>query len=114
MSSSDAAPSEIDEELAAVTVPPSGLNAGRIVGILSRRQLNGSSSLSTVVVLRRAVTSTGTISSSKAPLSIAASARSTDAVANASCAWRVKPYLSAVFSAKWPMSLPSNGLCRPS
>jgi hypothetical protein len=84
-----AAPSEMEDELAAVTVPPSRRKAGRISGILSSSQRNGSSSLSTRVSVRRVRTRTGTISSSKSPFWVASRARRTEAVAKASWSSRV-------------------------
>ena len=74
VSTSAAAPSEIDELVAAVIVP-SLAKAGFSVGILSGRPRPGASSVSTTVSPPRPWMVTGTISSSKAPLSIAALAR---------------------------------------
>jgi hypothetical protein len=101
-----AAPSEIAEELAAVTVP-SLAKAGFSVGMRATSARNGSSSRSTSVSPARPFTVTGVISALNCPPLQAASARRTDSVANASCAARVKPYLRAVCSAKWPIMLPS-------
>ncbi len=81
-----AAPSEIDDELAAVT-EPSSAKAGLSVGILSGRALRGCSSVSMVSSDLRVLTVTGTISSAAA--SVAARARSRDVMANSSCASRV-------------------------
>jgi hypothetical protein len=69
-----AAPSEIEEALAAVMVP-SLAKAGRRVGILSGRALPGCSSVSTVSEPARVLTSTGVISALKAPEAMAALAR---------------------------------------
>ena len=66
ISTSAAAPSEIDEELAAVTVP-SGRKAGFSVGIFSGRAVCGCSSSETSVAPPRALTVTGAISAAKAP-----------------------------------------------
>ena len=110
---SAAAPSEIDEEEAAVTVP-SLRNAGFSVGILSMSSANGVSSCATTCSPLRVLNVTGAISATKSPSRTARCARRTDSAANASCAARVKPYLSAVASAKQPMAWPSHGLCRPS
>src|SRR5262245_2525647 len=74
VSTSAAAPSEMDELVAAVMVP-SLAKAGFKVGILSGRPRPGCSSLSTTVSPLRPWITTGTISSTKAPLSIAALAR---------------------------------------
>src|SRR5271165_4553813 len=107
------APSEILEELAAVTVP-SFLNAGLRVGILATSRVKGVSSLSTTTSPLRVLVVTGAISAVKSPLLVAASARRTDSAAKSSCALRVKSYFSEVASAKQPMSCPSQGLCSPS
>ena len=77
---SAAAPSEMDEALAAVIVP-SGAKAGFNVGILDGSALSGCSSLVTVVVPLRPFTSTGVISRSKLPSSFASRARSSEAIA---------------------------------
>ena len=66
MSTTAAAPSEIEDEEAAVTVP-SLRNAGFSVGILARSTVNGVSSLSTTVSPLRPLTVTGVISAAKAP-----------------------------------------------
>ena len=63
---SAAAPSEIELELAAVTVPPSR-NAGLSVGIFSGFALGGCSSVSTSVSTLPAFTLTGAISQAKSP-----------------------------------------------
>ncbi len=88
MSTSAAPPSEIELELAAVTVPPSR-KAGLRWGILSMRALSGCSSLATSVSPLRVFTVTGTTSPSKMPSSIAFLARPSEVMANASCASRV-------------------------
>ena len=74
---SAAAPSEIELELAAVTVPPSR-NAGFSVGILSGLALGGCSSVATSVSALPAFTLTGAISQAKSPLLIARLARSSE------------------------------------
>ena len=71
---SAAAPSEIELELAAVTVPPSR-NAGLSVGIFSGRPLGGCSSMATSVSTLPAFTLTGAISQAKSPFAIARLAR---------------------------------------
>ncbi|MDT4867972.1 hypothetical protein FQZ97_1029070 [compost metagenome] len=90
ISSRDAAPSEIELALAAVTVPPSR-NAGFRVGILSRRAFGGCSSWLTVTVSRPDLASTATISAAKRPSAMAFWARVREAMAKASCCSRVKP-----------------------
>ncbi len=79
VSTTAAAPSEIELEVAAVIVP-SLAKAGRSVGILSGRPLPGCSSCSTICSPLRVVTVTGTTSSAKAPDSIAALARRSDSM----------------------------------
>ncbi len=78
-----AAPSEMEEELAAVTVP-SLRNAGLSCGILPMSQVNGVSSVSTMRSALRLFTATGVISALNFPSFTAANARRTDSVANAS------------------------------
>ena len=77
---SAAAPSEIEEEVAAVTVP-SLLKAGRSVGILSSFTLKGVSSSFTISSPARPLTVTGAISSTKAPDFEALTARSVEVLA---------------------------------
>ncbi len=77
VSTSAAAPSEIELEVAAVIVP-SLANAGLSCGILSGLPLPGASSVSTVTSPARVVTVTGAISSANAPEAIAAPARASD------------------------------------
>ena len=113
MRTSAAAPSEIEEELAAVTVP-SLPKAGLRVVMRLTSQVPGVSSRATTVSPLRLFTVTGVTSASNSPASSARSARRTDSAAKASCWARVKPYFAAVASAKQPMALPSQGLCRPS
>ncbi len=84
ISTSADAPSEIDDELAAVTVP-SLVNAGCMPGILLTSHLNGVSSWSTTVSPLRVLTVTGVISDANAPDATACSERFTDSVAKASC-----------------------------
>lgn len=102
---SAAAPSLIDEDEAAVTVP-SFLNAGLSEGILSTLMRRGPSSVSTTVSPALPGTVTGAISQRNAPDSVAACARRTESIAKASCASRVKPYFSAQSSPKVPMARP--------
>jgi hypothetical protein len=85
-----AAPSLMELALAAVTVP-SFLNAGLSVGIFSGMALNGPSSRLICSTPLRPLISTGTISKSKLPSSLARRARLSDSSANASCCSRVKP-----------------------
>ncbi len=75
-----AAPSEIDEEVAAVTVP-SLRKAGRSEGILSGLVLNGDSSRSTRTSPLRPAIFTGAISHWKLPSSLAVRARRADSIA---------------------------------
>ena len=99
------APSEIELAFAAVTVP-SFAKAGRKAGIFSGRALPGCSSVSITISPLRFFTVTGVISFLKWPFSMAAFARDNDDIANSSCASRVKPYFSAVFSANTPIKVP--------
>ena len=89
ISTSAAAPSEIDDEFAGVTVP-SFLKAGFRVGILSMLALNGCSSRSTVTSPFFPATVTGAISQAKLPSLLAAWARVSERIAKASCASRLK------------------------
>ena len=77
---SAAAPSEIELELAAVTVPPSR-NAGLSVAILSGFAFGGCSSVATSVSDLPAFTVTGAISQAKSPFAIARLARSSELTA---------------------------------
>ena len=88
ISTSAAAPSEIELELAAVTVPPSR-KAGFSLGILVGSAVNGCSSRATLVAPERAFTVTAAISLANEPSSLAALARFRLSVAKASCASRV-------------------------
>ena len=88
ISTSAAAPSEIELELAGVTVPPSR-KAGLSLGILARSAVNGCSSCFTSTVPERPLTVTGTISLANEPSSLAVFARFRLSIANASCASRV-------------------------
>ena len=101
-----AAPSEIDDDEAAVTVP-SLLNAGFNEGIFSGLHRPGGSSVASCTSPPFPDTVTGAISATKAPLATAPCARLTLSAAKASWSARVKPYLAAVASAKMPMDLPS-------
>ena len=89
MSTIAAAPSEIELELAAVTVP-SLRKAGLSVGMRSMFALSGCSSRSMRAVLLPAGASTATTSAPNEPSRIAACARVSDAIANRSWASRVK------------------------
>src|SRR5690349_6594545 len=106
---SAAAPSEIELEFAAVTVP-SLRNAGLSVGIFSKLALNGPSSCSMkrsfLPVLTAAFTFMGVVSQANAPFRFAACARSSDAIAILSCSSRLKLYFAAQSSAKLPINLP--------
>ena len=99
------APSEIELEFAAVTVP-SSLNAGLSVGILSIFALCGCSSSVTIVSPLRDFTVTATVSSLSEPSSIAFFALVRDSMANASMSSLVSWYLSAISCAKEPISRP--------
>src|SRR4029077_9162549 len=90
-STSAAAPSEIEEDEAAVTVPLAA-KAGLSCGILEMSQVPGVSSRATTVTPLRPLTSIGATSASTSPASSARSARRTDSAAKASCAARVKAY----------------------
>jgi hypothetical protein len=105
ISTSAAAPSEMLLALAAVMVP-SFLNAGLRPGILSSLALKGCSSNLTTVSPPGRASVTGAISQSKLPSSLACLARVVEAMANWSCASRVKPYLSTHCSANTPIALP--------
>lgn len=74
---SAAAPSDIDDELAAVTVP-SSRKAGLRCGIFSGRAVPGCSSRATVCAPRRDVAVTGTTSPSNPPDEIAFCARASE------------------------------------
>ena len=107
INTSAAAPSLIDELDAAVMVP-SFLNAGLRLVILSSLTLPGPSSTETTRSPLRSFTVTGAISALKAPLSVAALARCTLAVAKASCCSRVNWYLAAQSSPNVPMLRPGS------
>lgn len=104
---SAAAPSLMLELDAAVMVP-SFLKAGFRLEIFSSFTLPGPSSTDTTVSPARVLTVTGTISAANAPDSVAALARCTLAVANASCCSRVNWYLAAQSSPKVPMDRPAS------
>ena len=80
VNTSAAAPSEIEDEVAAVIVP-SLAKAGLSAGILSGLPLPGASSVSTMVSPARDLTVTGAISAVKAPSDTAACARRSDSMA---------------------------------
>ncbi len=88
ISTSAAPPSEIELELAAVTVP-SLAKAGFSLGIFSGSVAKGCSSRSTTVSALRPVTVTGTISGPKLPSSVAPRARASEVMAKASWPSRV-------------------------
>ena len=77
-------------------------------------RVNGVSSCDTTCSPLRVLIVTGATSAAKSPSRTARWARRTDSAAYASCMARVKPYLSAVASAKQPIAWPSQGLVRPS
>jgi hypothetical protein len=79
-----AAPSEIDEDEAAVTVP-SLPNAGLSVATFATSIVKGVSSWSIRTSPLRVVTVTGAISPAKSPSLTARCARRTDSIPNASC-----------------------------
>ncbi|EWS57369.1 hypothetical protein Y695_04841 [Hydrogenophaga sp. T4] len=87
---------------------PSFLNAGLSEVTLSSLTLPGPSSVETTRSPLRSFTVTGAISLAKAPLSVAALARVTEAMAKASCCSRVKLYLAAQSSPKVPMLRPAS------
>ena len=90
--------------LPAVTVPPSGWNAGfSFSSASSVESERGPSSAATMVSPFLPGTVTGTISSSNRPASCAAIARWCERSANSSCAWRVTSCLAATRSAWIPM-----------
>ena len=98
-----AAPSLMPEAFPAVTIP-SFLNAGRSLAMLSAVVPGrGPSSVSNTTVVFFCFTSTGTISSLKRPLSIAAQAFCWLAAANSSSCSLVSPHCSATFSAVMPI-----------
>ena len=107
ISTSAAAPSEIELEVAAVTVP-SLRKAGFSVGIFSMLTWNGAWSLPITLSPRRSLIGTGAISASKLPSFDAACARFTDVAANSSCDSRVNWYICAHSSAKVPIERPSS------
>jgi len=100
-----AAPSEIELELAAVTVP-SFLNAGLSVGIFSRFALNGCSSVSRKRSSLPDLIVIGVSSQANQPSLFAFCALSKDRIANSSCASREKLYLAAQSSANVPIRRP--------
>src|SRR6267143_5666934 len=102
---SAAAPSEIELELAAVTVP-SLRKAGLSVGIFSKLALNGCSSVSMNFSSLPALIASGVSSQANQPSLFAFCARVSEAMANSSCAEREKEYFCAQSSAKLPISRP--------
>ena len=82
-----AAPSDIDDELAAVTVPFFA-KAALSVGIRSISTAKGPSSLSMMTLPARLVTLTGITSQSKPPSVQACLARRVDRIAKSSCTFR--------------------------
>ena len=103
ITTTQAAPSLIPEELAAVTIP-SFLKAGRNLEMLSAVVPGrGPSSVSTTTVFFLSLTSTGTISSLNLPASIAAVAFCCELAENSSNSSLVKCHCSATFSAVIPI-----------
>ena len=102
---SAAAPSEIELELAAVTVP-SLRKAGFSVGIFSMFALKGCSSISTNFSSLPTLIAMGVNSHANQPSLFAFCARVSDVMANWSCASRAKAYFCAQSSAKLPISRP--------
>jgi hypothetical protein len=88
---SAAAPSEIELEFAAVTVP-SLRNAGLSVGIFSKFALKGCSSVSTNFSSLPALIAIGVVSQANQPSLFAFCARSSEAMAKRSCASLEKLY----------------------
>ena len=99
------APSDIELEFAAVTVP-SLTKAGFNELILSRFDLKGCSSLETIIDPFLFLTLTGTISQSKVPLLFASIALFKDVFEKLSCSSLVNEYFVAQSSAKCPINLP--------
>ena len=86
---SAAAPSEIEDEFAAVTVP-SLRKAGLSVGIFSRLALNGCSSFSMNFSSLPTLIASGVVSQANQPSLFAFCARWSEVIAKWSCASRVK------------------------
>ena len=109
-----AAPSVIPEELPAVTLPPTGLNAGGSFasdsGVVSRGCSSRVKSTSPFLP----GTFTATVSASKRPSAIARAARSWLRIAKASCSSRPILYCSASVSAVSPITWPASGHRKPS
>ena len=102
MISSAAAPSEICEELAAVTTP-SGLNDGASAAIFSR--FTGTRTPSSVSNTLPSASVSGAISRLKRPSAIARPARSWLWAANSSSSSRLMPHCSATISAESPCGM---------
>src|SRR5688500_5654623 len=102
---SAAAPSDIELEFAAVTVP-SLRNAGLSVGIFCRLALNGCSSVSTNLCSLPDLIASGGVSQANQPSVLACIALSSELTAKASCASREKEYFEAQSSANEPISRP--------
>ena len=102
ITSTAAAPSLSGQALPAV-ISPSGRNTGlspdRPSTVVPAR---GPSSVDTTVPSGRVI---GTISSSKKPRSMAATARFCELAAHSSISRRVTPSTSRTFSAVWPMAM---------
>jgi hypothetical protein len=105
ISTSAAAPSEMELEFAAVTVP-SLRKAGFSVGIFSRLALNGCSSVSTKRSSLPALMAIGVVSQANQPSLFAFWALWREVNAKASCASRLKEYLAAQSSANVPIKRP--------
>ena len=99
MISSAAAPSEICEELAAVTTP-SGLKDGARAAIFSR--FTGTRTPSSVSNTLPSASVSGAISRLKRPSAMARPARSWLWAANSSSSSRLMPHCSAIISAESP------------
>ena len=102
---SAAAPSEIELELAAVTVP-SLRKAGFSVGILSRLALKGCSSISMNFSSLPALMASGVISQANEPSLFAVCARFSEVIAKSSCDFAENEYFEAQSSAKLPIRRP--------
>src|SRR3954466_1695800 len=102
---SAAAPSEIELELAAVTVP-SLRKAGLRAGIFSKLALKGCSSVSMNFSSLPCLMAIGVVSQANQPSLFAFCARSSEVMAKRSCASLEKSYFWAQSSAKVPMRRP--------
>mmetsp|Transcript_56490 Transcript_56490/g.148926 ORF Transcript_56490/g.148926 Transcript_56490/m.148926 type:complete len:237 (+) Transcript_56490:247-957(+) len=98
-----APPSLMDDDVAAVTEPPSSRKAVRRVGIFSMRARPGSSSEDTRTSPDLPLTATGTISLTKWPPLMDVIARLMLSIAKSSCSLREMLKSAAHFSAHMPM-----------